>query len=195
MAIASCWDHPSDVLERHGCLLPLSKDIEGFLSDPDRVERHCKDPGCVSLRWANSIKVELAPHVCDDPQLVSMNGTLSVGNLATAFAGDRSYYRGVHAGDFRWVIPPAGIVVVGRISGITNAGILREPPFTSCEECRQPGIMTGRLCGVISEAPPTHGQWLNSMVNAVYRWSFDLGGGGRIYGTLEGAITVVCREA
>jgi hypothetical protein len=188
----TCWEDPGDIFERPACVLPLSKDLDGMMSDPETTVIPCADPGCKSLRWLNQLDFKLTSFACDHPDVVPLNGKVAVHRLATAFADSLPHSRGVHAGDFRWETPQ-GIVFEGRISGITNAGNHRGPHFPSCEQCNHPGVMAGRLCGQAVGAPPTHGQWLGSMVNANYLISFDVGGGGRILGTLEGAITVPCR--
>ena len=188
-----CWDDPQKVYEQPACLFALSKNLRGNLEVQDRQNRGCDEPTCSSLRWMTTLDAELSTFACDHPEVVSLDGRLQVRRLAFAFAGAESAYRGLHSGDFEWRTP-VGLITRGRMSGTVNAGTHRGPVFPSCEQCHEPGFLLGRLCGRIVEAPPTHGQLLGAYVLASYRISFDVGGGGTIHGTLEGAVTQTCGD-
>jgi hypothetical protein len=113
--------------------------------------------------------------------------TLFVGRLVTAFEIDGEH-RGFHAGDFEWTVT-AGLKVAGRMSGVTNVGTHREPPFKPCQKCDERGVMEGRLCGQVttSQDPALK----RCQVIAAYRIRFDpsrKGGNGDVEGTLEGLI-------
>ena len=130
---------------------------------------------------------------CLDSISKNVKGAVKVvGKLATAYEND-GLQRGVHAGDFVWT--GQHVQIKGRMSGITNAGILRAPVFKpACEECSTPGVMIGRLCGqVVGSA----GTGLNgAQVMAVYRLltkPTKTGASGPLTGTLEGVIVGPCK--
>jgi hypothetical protein len=110
-----------------------------------------------------------------------------VKKLATAYETD-GLGRGFHAGDFVWI--GQHVKIEGRMSGTTNAGILRPPVFDgNCEACSARGIMIGRLCGeVVGAAGPLDG----AQVIAVYRFKVGRptrkGAIGSVVGTIEGVI-------
>jgi hypothetical protein len=191
MAI-DCGFGPDDLRRETVCLAAVSKDAEGELVAIDAEAKDCPEQDCASLSTLHAIKAALAAHDCDsDKSKALLDGTLVVRQLATVFADGSAYERGVHAGDFLW--RATGLVVQGRLQGITNAGINRKPLRQACEECRAPGVMIGRLCGaVVRSADPT---LLGALVTAVYRFEFDpteQGGAGALLGVIEGALMQVC---
>jgi hypothetical protein len=140
------------------------------------------------------LKLELrSDKPCDSELGLQLNGELVVERLATAYDTD-GLHRGVHAGDFVWL--GQQFEITGRMSGITNAGILRARVFTpACEKCLAPGVMIGRLCG---EVVKTHDPELKgARLVAVYRLLAARPRktgvqGPSIRGTIEGVIVTKC---
>ena len=97
-----------------------------------------------SLTTIHALKAEVSAHDCDSEPAKALDGPLVIERLTTIFEDGEPRGRGVHAGDFAW---RGSVYIEGRIQGITNAGITRAPQRTACEECRNPGVMIGRLCG------------------------------------------------
>lgn len=174
------------------CLDAVSKDIEGRLMLLAAEPEECRKLDCRSLTTRHAMKGRLITHECDGDLGRRLDGTLIVDPLTTVFEDGDPAGRGVHAGDFRW--SNRGLVITGRLQGITNAGILRRPFERACEECRQPNVMIGRLCGTIGRAlfaPDLQG----AVVTAVYRFEADLSSdvdAVPLIGAIEGAVVQVC---
>jgi hypothetical protein len=191
MAI-DCGFGPDDLRRETVCLAAVSKDAEGELLAIDAERKDCPEQDCRSLATLHAIKARITAHDCDSEKSKALlDGVLVVRQLATVFADGSGLERGVHAGDFLW--RGAGVVVQGRLQGITNAGLNRKPLKQACEECRMPGVMIGRLCGaVVRSADPT---LMGALVTAVYRFEYDPndeGGAGTLLGVVEGALMQVC---
>jgi hypothetical protein len=189
-----CKDTPERILESKLCLSALSKDLEGELHLLERFREKCDKPECETLKTVHLLKLEVASHQpCDFPDGGLFDGTLYVKDLTHAFRDGDGNDRGVHAGNFRW--RGAGMVAAGVISGITNAGTHREPPFDPCQTCDAAGFMEGSLCGTILRAKSR--ALVGCQISGAYRIRFDPsreGGQGRVAGTLEGALTCDCRR-
>lgn len=188
-----CLDDPEALFENRFCVHNLSKDAHGNLELINSEPQKCAKPGCLTLKTLHRFKVELRRHDCDSPDGALLDGTLVVERLVTAFERD-GLHRGVHAGDFQWFVDAGGLIS-GRISGITNAGTHREPIFKPCERCDQRGVLIGRLCGEIEQAPPGADYLQRAKIVATYKVSFDPsedGGQGGVRGTLEGVVVVPC---
>jgi hypothetical protein len=173
------------------CLSSVSKNAAGELSPKDSDKQKCKEVKCETLKTLHDLKLSLKTHACDSPTGKLFDGTLTVPGLAHAFESASGLRRGVHSGSFQWQ-GKAG-VVTGTLSGITNAGIFRAPPFGNYEQCATKGVMIGRLCGVIEKAKDK--QLVGCEVIAVYRLKFkpsETGGGGKVAGTIEGDIVCSC---
>lgn len=187
-----CLDEPPVLLKERLCVHNVSKDVRGELDLNVSQFEKCAEPGCVTLKTVHGLKVDVGGHDCDSKLGKLLDGILVVDRLVTAFEED-GLHRGVHAGDFIW--KSQGALIHGRMSGITNAGIHREPPFNPCERCDEKGVLTGRLCGEVVDA--FVGELRECKVVAVYKIRFDpseKGGAGGIYGTLEGMVICPCRE-
>lgn len=121
-----------------------------------------------------------------------LSGSLSVRTLATAYEKD-GLGRGVHAGDFRWISAKKD-EIDGRISGITNAGLVRAAPFhPAVEKCVSEGILVGRLCGRVTKS--ANPQLSQAQIVATYRFHTTptaKGEGGALIGTLEGVVITPC---
>ncbi len=190
-----CLDDPAALLEQRVCIHNVSKDARGTLELNAKEPEACGTPECVTLKTVHRFKVELRRHECDSKSGALLDGTLVVERLVTAFERD-GLQRGVHAGDFDWFIDGGGLIR-GRISGITNAGTHRAPVFKPCERCHEPGVLIGRLCGEIEQAPPGADYLQRAKVVATYKVQFkasDQGGDDPdIQGTVEGVVIVPCQ--
>ena len=84
------------------------------------------------------------------------------------------------------------MVATGTLSGVTNAGVHREPAGKDCQCCDEHGVMEGRLCGRIVRGPR---ELRGCNVIGVYLLRFDAGAGGGeggVQGTFEGVIVCPC---
>ncbi len=191
MAI-DCGFGPDDLRRETECLAAVSKDLEGELLAIDAQVEECPELDCRSLVTLHAIRAQVVAHDCDSENSKTLlDGVLVVRQLVTQFANGDAFDRGVHAGDFLW--RGQGLAVSGRMQGITNAGLNRAPLRRACEECREPGVMIGRLCGaVVRSADPA---LLGALVTGVYRCEFEPtkeGGAGPLVGVIEGALMQVC---
>ena len=188
-----CFDDPPSILKTAICLNALSKNLKGTLTLNVSEPHKCTTPECKTLKTVHELKVELQSNPpCDSKLARSFDGTLFVDSLVTAFEIDGEH-PGFHAGDFEWT-GPGGLKFAGRMSGVTNVGTHREPPFKPCQKCDERGVMEGRLCGQVttSQDPALKG----CQVIAAYRIKFDpssKGGNGGVEGTLEGLIICPCK--
>jgi hypothetical protein len=192
-APGSCFDNPDDVLGSDTCVATLSKDVRGKTTLQSSKRHVCEKDDCVTLRTRGVLKVALASHApCDGPLAKILSGSLSIRTLATAYEKN-GLGRGVHAGDFRW-ISATNDEIDGRISGITNGGLVRAAPFgPGVEKCASKGILVGRLCGrVVKSENPKLAQ---AQIVATYRLHMTQtakGGSGAVLGTLEGVVITPC---
>ena len=191
-----CADSSRDILDNELCLNALSKNVKGDLRLVHAEEQTCEALECKTLKTEHLLLLETARHECDSDQAELFNGRIVVKDLATAFQDGDENNRGFHGGQFRW-LGVGGLLAVGTLSGMTNAGILRAPVFErECESCREPGVMTGRLCGFIRRAP-TAPRLRGCEVFGVYRLQFDPSEEGeqrRVRGTIEGVVVCRCPE-
>jgi hypothetical protein len=192
MAEFRCPDAPQHILRRKVCLNAASKDVKGRLKLLNGERQHCDESGCKTLKTVHGLKVQVRRHApCDSKAARPLDGTLVVEKLATVFE-QTGFGRGMHAGDFV-LQGRLGVVVRGRLSGMTNVGTHRRPHLEGCQKCRAPGMMEGRLCGRIEEAkdPALKG----CDVFGTYRLRFEPtadGGSGTIVGAFEGVIVCPC---
>jgi len=192
-APGSCFDNPDDILGSDTCVTSLSKDVHGETALQTSTQHVCAKSGCVTLRTHGVLKVALANNApCDHGLAGELAGSLAIPILATAYEKD-GRGRGVHAGDFKWVTAKKD-EIDGRMSGITNAGLVRAAPFTpGFEKCVSEGILVGRLCGRVVKTlnPELNG----AQVVATYRLhttSTPKGESGPVVGTLEGVLITPC---
>jgi hypothetical protein len=188
-----CPDDPRLMLEQRTCLTPLSKTMAGRVGRPEPERRECDDPPCLTLTTRQELELELRGFDCEDPgaAAASLLGVIRVVDLVHVFDGSGDG-RGFHSGDFRW--ESQRTLVLGRMSGITNAGT-HHPPVLDCQECRAPGFLQGRLCGSIARAEDPALRGAHVFANYVIR-AGDLAGDGlpeqRVEGTLEGLLVQGC---
>ncbi len=189
----TCTFGPGELGAAVPCLDAVSKDLEGDLMLLASEPEECPRLDCRSLTTRHVMRARLSAHGCDSDLSRRLNGPFTIDRLTTVFADGDPAGRGVHAGEFRWF--NRGLVISGHLRGITNAGILRRPFEPAGEECRQPDIMIGQLCGTVERvfSPSLQG----ALVTAVYRFNADLGVGAPtvpVVGTIEGAIVRECPD-
>jgi hypothetical protein len=188
----TCGFGPAELGAVVPCLDAVSKDVEGVMLLLAAEEEECRKLDCKSLTTRHAVRARLRAHDCDGDLGGRLDGALVLDRLTTVFEDADPAGRGVHAGDFRWF--NRGLVITGQLHGITNAGILRRPLERACEECRQPNVMIGRLCGTVGRAfiaPGLEG----ALLTAIYRFEADLRPVDEpvpLVGTIEGAVIQVC---
>jgi hypothetical protein len=187
-----CPDDPKLMLEQRLCVSPLSKDLEGEIGRPEPERRQCDDPQCLTLTTLQPLRLAVRPsrQGCDqDP--AALQGGLEVTDLVHVFDGDANQ-RGFHSGDVRWA--SGSTLVLGRLSGITNAGTHRDPVL-ACQECKAGGFLQGRLCASIVRAEDQRLRGCQVFANYLLH-APDLAGDGipaqRVTGTLEGVLVCGC---
>lgn len=189
----ACFDNPDDILGSDTCIATLSKDVRGKTSLESSTRHTCATSRCVTLRTHGALKVALASNAtCDGALAKLLSGSLAIRTLATAYEKD-GLGRGVHAGDFRWITTNHD-EIDGRISGITNGGLVRAAPFNpAIEKCISEGILVGRLCGrVVKSENPKLAQ---AQILATYRLHTTAtrkGESGAVIGTIEGVVITPC---
>jgi hypothetical protein len=195
-ATPTCYDNPASILRDPACVSALSKDLRAHLKLSRRERQRCADRRCVTLKTVHRLEIEMDPHECDSPTGRKLNGLIQVPRLVTIFDRD-GLGRGVHAGDFSWS-NGRDLRITGRMSGITNAGLLRAPVFKACEKCRQPFVLYGRLCGRIFGTRTAALEGCQILAN--YRIAFEADEERGVDGldetagpgTLEGAVICLC---
>jgi hypothetical protein len=190
-----CRAGSKDLLESHICLSALSKNLKGELRPLHHALERCAKLRCTTLKTIHFVQLKVNTNrPCDSRTGRLLDGELIVRNLVTAFEQGDGNRRGVHQGDFIW--KGNTLVAIGTLSGITNAGTHRQPPFKACQTCDAKGFMEGRFCGTIRKAERP--QLLGCQVIGTYRFHFDPtkteGGRGGIGGTLEGEIVCACPD-
>jgi hypothetical protein len=203
----ACPDDPRLMLEQRLCVSALSKDLRGEIGDHEAERRECDDPRCVTITTRQSLRLVVTPSQppsggCDrDP--AKLEGILEVQDLVHVFDFDgETVQRGFHSGDFRWQSPPPPppapplTLVLGRLSGITNAGTHREPVLRRCQGCEARGFLQGRLCGTIvrAEDPQLRGcqVFANYLLRVPELGSDGIPAQGGLLGTLEGVLVCGC---
>lgn len=184
-------DHAPTLWNERLCLEPVSKNLSGKLGLLNRERQECEEPKCLTLKTDHMLQLEVHSHEpCDSDLGKRLDGRFFVRELVHALTDGTGLGRGPHTGAFVWL--GDGIEVQGQISGMTNVGTHREPVFEPCQECHNPGVMEGRLCGRVTRAKDP--ELVGCRVVAAYRFRFDPSEGftdTEVKGTLEGV--VVCR--
>lgn len=191
MVYDACDGRPADLAQAVLCLDELSKDVEGDLLVVDAEPHECRELDCRTLTAEHVLRVKVSTHGCDSELGKLFDGALISKDLTTVFVDGSGLRRGMHTATFAWRTSVG--VVQGRMSGMTNEGTHREPPFTACQKCGDVGVMEGRLCGrlIRTEDP----KLLGAQVTAAYRFAFDpteKGGEGGLRGTIEGLVVRNC---
>ncbi len=180
--------------ERRLCLEPVSKNVEGRLELLNRERQECEEPKCLTLKTDHLLKLEVRSNdPCDSDVGKRLDGVLVVRRLVHALNNGTGEGRGIHTGEFVWMAD--GMQIEGELSGMTNVGTHREPPFDPCQQCHDPGYMEGRLCGRIVKAEDD--RLLGCRVVAAYRFRFDASEGFQdtgVRGTIEGAVVCTCDD-
>lgn len=178
------------MLRQQVCLTPLSRNLEGELGRPDNEIRKCRRRDCATLVGAQSLILKLAD-ATDCDQLPALDGAVEVRDLVHVFDATGSD-RGIHSGDFRWESSIG--LIMGRLSGITNAGTHRPPVFAECQRCRD-SVMEGQFQGVVCR--PKSPEFTDCQLFGAYRLQIDAGREGLpaqgVRGTLEGVLITSCR--
>jgi hypothetical protein len=191
--MATCFDDPKLVFSEAVCIISVSKNLTGELSPPKQREQVCEQQHCKTLHTLCKLEATLRTNrPCDSERARILDGRFLVRDLATAYDTNLKH-RGVHAGDFIWT--GHGIELSGRMSGITNAGILRARIFEpACEKCLEPLVMIGRICGHVTKASDPH--LARASIVAVYRFQLEAPPEPekpvKFKGTLEGALVPPC---
>jgi len=166
------------------CMQPVSKDLRGEFSVERQEKQECEKPYCVTLKGWLTFNVDVTPHdPCD--VVPAFDGTIE-GELVFAYINDGTG-RGYHLGRFKWA--GSASTLIGRMSGVTNAGTHRAPA-QDCEPCDRGGHMEGRLDAVVVD-----GEHQGCRVLATYVIEFDSGSkvqSTAVYGTLEGVSICPC---
>jgi len=108
----------------------------------------------------------------DGDRLPELDGTLEIRDLVYAY-DDNGNERGMHSGDFRW--ESAAGLVLGRMSGITNASTHPPPAFGECQRCRD-AVLKGQFCGTVRRAREP--RFIDCSVVGAYRLRIDPSPGG-----------------
>lgn len=191
MATFQCLEEPSSIFEKAFCVTQLSKDMKGELKLTEMKDQECKEPVCKTRRTVHDLKVTVVRTRCDPASGKFLDGTLET-KLVTAFDTD-GMHRGFHSGNFTWT-GVGGLMITGRMSGITNTGTHRKP-IKDCQKCRDRGILEGRLCGQVVKPGDT--KLKGCQVIGAYRLKFDpseKGGSGSVVGTIDGVIVCFCKS-
>jgi hypothetical protein len=166
------------------CMQAVSKDLTGEFFDEKQERQTCAKPPCVTLKGWLKFKVQVTPHApCD--AVAAFDGAIS-GELVFAYIKE-GHGRGYHLGRFEWA--GSRSTLIGRMSGVTNAGTHRAPA-APCEDCDRGGHMEGRLDAVV-----VRGEHEGCRVLATYVIDFDPGfeiQGTAVHGTLEGVSICPC---
>jgi hypothetical protein len=190
----ACPDDPRHIESELMCLYAVSKDLEGKLAlDESEVEK-CDERDCATLKTRHVLQLEVksSGEQCDSREGIALDGQLTARDLASAFIDGSGDNRGFHGARFVWRDPSSGLYITGTLSGVTNAGVHREPHFKECQRCDEHGAMEGRLCGQIRRGPR---ELRGCNVIGVYLLRFDpsrQGGQGAVQGTFEGVIVCPC---
>jgi hypothetical protein len=190
----TCDFGPDDLWRLIPCVGSVSKNLEGELLALGAEKEECPKLDCVTLTTLHAIRGRLAGGPCDSGRTARLDGPFVVDRLTTIFEAGDARHRGVHAGEFRWF--HRGLVIDGRMQGVTNAGVMRDPLRQPCEECANPGVMLGRLCGRVRRCFFDPGL-IGAVVTGIYRFEFDpteAGGQGALIGVLEGALIQACPQ-
>lgn len=191
MAYNACDGRPAELARAVLCLDEVSKDLAGDLLLLDADRHVCRELDCKTLTAEHLLRLAVASHACDSELGKRFDGSISSRDLTTVFTDGSGLRRGMHTATFVWRTSVG--IVQGRMSGMTNEGTHREPAFKGCQECREVGVMEGRLCGrLVRAADP---RLVGAQVTAAYRFAFDAnekGGEGAVRGTLEGLVVRNC---
>jgi len=170
--------------EERICMQRVSKDLTGEFFVGTQEQQRCEKPECVTLKGRLEFRVQVTPHdPCD--AVPAFDGQIK-GQLVFAYIKD-GHGRGYHLGRFEWAMGKSSLI--GRMSGVTNAGTHREPA-QPCEPCDRRGHMEGRLDAIVYR-----GEHEGCRVLATYVIDFDPGlrvQSTAVHGTLEGVSICPC---
>jgi hypothetical protein len=189
----ACPDDPRHIESELMCLYAVSKDFRGELRLEESEIEDCEQRRCKTLKTRHLLRLEVASHrECDSEEAGVFGGVLQSKDLASAFVDGSGDNRGFHGATFLWRDPQSGVYITGTLSGMTNAGVHREPAGKDCQRCDERGVMEGRLCGQIRRGPR---ELRGCNIIGIYLLRFDAnakGGDGAVQGTFEGVIVCPC---
>ncbi len=169
------------------CMMPVSKNLNGRIEQIDKDLQKCRQPACETLKAMHAIQLDAKTNrPCDSVAARTLDGLLS-GKLLFAFI-EEGKNRGYHIAKFDW--SGASSKLVGRMSGIANAGTHR-PPLMQCVQCYEHGHMEGRLDAVVVD-----GDHKGCRLLATYAIEFDPSSGSTstiVTGALEGVLICDCK--
>jgi hypothetical protein len=168
------------------CMWAVSKDLRGEFTDAESENQECRRPSCLTHKGRLRLKTRVIPHrPCDSVASHAFDGDME-GELVFAYI-DNGHGRGYHSGRIEWRGRASRLI--GRMSGVTNAGTHRNP-LAPCEPCDRRGHMEGRLDAVVVD-----GEHKGCRVLATYAINFDASfrvQNTAILGTLEGVLICPC---
>jgi hypothetical protein len=189
----ACPDDPRTMREQNVCVFALSKTLGGKTDDARAEERRCDEPECTTLLTTQALRMEVGPHICDSPLAKALDGEIVIEELVHVY-GPNGTGRGFHSAAFVW--HGQGTEVKGELSGVSNAGLHRQPPFQPCQRCRAAGFEEGRFCGTVVDTDQS--ELKGAQVFGAYllqlRRPSATGGvpAGKAIGSLEGVIVRPC---
>ena len=125
------------------CVYEVSKELKGQLNGIKVNSETCDKLQCITLKTEHELQSEVSSHLCDSAQGKKLDGKIHA-RIIHGLVNDGKG-RGAHYGKFE-LFSITGIVVNGRMWGITNAGT-HHKPVTDCERCDQRGHMEGQTSG------------------------------------------------
>jgi hypothetical protein len=169
------------------CIWPISKDLRGELGVADQERQQCSKSDCLTLKGHVRLKAQVHHHAPGDSIMSRpLDGELG-GEIVFACVDDGEL-RGYHIGRVEW--RAGGSILIGQLSGVTNAGTHRRPP-PDWQPYDPPGHIEGRLDAVVAD-----GEHKGCRLVAAYAIDFDPGAQARsmpFSGTLDGVLLCGCR--
>jgi hypothetical protein len=170
------------------CMWVVSKDLRGEFTFTNLEDQECRRTSCMTHKGQLILKVRVMPHFpCDAVASRAFDGDIK-SELVFAYI-ENGYGRGYHLGRLEWYGSTSHLM--GRMSGVTNAGTHRNPlaPYESCD---RRGHIEGRLDAVVVD-----GDHKDCRVIATYVIDFDpslKAAGSGLLGTLEGVLICPCED-
>jgi hypothetical protein len=189
----ACPDDPRLIRDERMCLYAVSKNLKGALRPSEADVEECEERKCKTLKTVSLLELAVTVNRgCDSREARILNGKLIARDLASAYVAADGRERGYHGATFRW--QGTNLLVTGTLSGVTNAGTHRKPFDPACQECRAPGFLEGRICGLIRRAPTR--AFIGCNVIGIYKLRAgdvgERGPEGPVQGVIEGLIVCGC---
>jgi hypothetical protein len=189
----ACPDDPRLIRDERMCLYAVSKNLKGTLRTKEADPEECDQRECKTLKTVSLLELAVTVNRgCDAREARILNGKLIARDLVSAYVDADGRERGYHGATFRW--QGTNLLVTGTLSGVTNAGTHRKPFDPACQECKAPGFLEGRICGLIRRAPTR--AFIGCNVIGIYKLRAgdvgERGPEGPIQGVIEGLIVCAC---